>query len=71
MTIKVGDKLSLVPPWEGRYFHFDAIHRLPGNTVLWNGDRRLGEFRDMQVTVAGAQGSLVYAGPRFIVMIEV
>ncbi len=41
-TIKVGDKLSLVPPWQGRYFHFDAVHRLPGNTVLWNGDRRLG-----------------------------
>jgi len=41
-TIKVGDKLSLVPPWEGRYFHFDAVHRLPGDSVLWNGDRRLG-----------------------------
>jgi hypothetical protein len=42
-SIKVGDKLSLVPPWEGRYFHIDAIHRLPGDTVLWNGDRRLGD----------------------------
>jgi hypothetical protein len=42
-TIKVGDKLSLSPPLEGRYFHFDAVHRLPGNTVLWNGDRRLGQ----------------------------
>jgi hypothetical protein len=28
---------------EGRYFHFDAVHRLPGDTVLWNGDRRLGD----------------------------
>lgn len=42
-SIKVGDKLSLVPPWEGRFFHFDAVHRLPGDTVLWNGDRRLGD----------------------------
>ena len=42
-SIKVGDKLSLVAPWEGRYFHFDAVHRLPGDTVLWNGDRRLGD----------------------------
>ena len=42
-TIKVGDKLSLVPPWEGRYIHFDAVHRLPGDSVLWNGDRRLGD----------------------------
>ncbi|HWM87780.1 MAG TPA: hypothetical protein VNO33_18125 [Kofleriaceae bacterium] len=41
--IRVGDKLTLKPPWEGRYFHFDAIHRLPGGTVLWNGDRRLAE----------------------------
>ena len=40
-SLKVGDKLSLEPPWEGRYFHLDAIHRLPGDSVLWNGDRRL------------------------------
>lgn len=39
--IKVGDKLTLKAPWQGRYFHFDAIHRLPGDTVLYNGDRRL------------------------------
>jgi hypothetical protein len=42
-NVRVGDKLSLVPPMEGRYFHFDAVHRLPGDTVLWNGDRRLGD----------------------------
>jgi hypothetical protein len=42
-SVKVGEKMTLEPPWEGRMFHFDAIHRLPGDTVLWNGDRRLGE----------------------------
>ena len=42
-NIRVGDKMSLVPPWQGRYFHFDSVHRLPGDTVLWNGDRRLGD----------------------------
>jgi hypothetical protein len=42
-NVRVGDKLSLVPPWEGRFFHFDAVHRLPGDSVLWNGDRRLGD----------------------------
>jgi hypothetical protein len=42
-SIRVGDKLSLVVPWKGRYFHFDAVHRLPGDTVLWNGDRRLAD----------------------------
>ncbi len=41
--IRIGNKMTLKPPWEGRYFHFDAIHRLPGNTVLWNGDRRLSD----------------------------
>jgi hypothetical protein len=45
-SIRVGDKLSLVPPLEGGYFHFDAVHRLPGDSVLWNGDRRLGEVEN-------------------------
>lgn len=40
-TLKVGDKLALVFPINGRFFHFDAVHRLPGDFVLWNGDRRL------------------------------
>jgi hypothetical protein len=39
--IKIGEKLALVWPQEGRFFHFDAVHRLPGDLVLWNGDRRL------------------------------
>lgn len=41
--VRVGEKMTLKAPWEGRYYHFDAIHRLPGDTVLWNGDRRLGD----------------------------
>lgn len=41
--IRVGDKLSVPAPLDGRYFYFDAIHRLPGDTVLYNGDRRLGD----------------------------
>ena len=40
-SLRVGDKMTCKTPWEGRYYHFDAIHRLPGETVLWNGDRRL------------------------------
>src|SRR5688572_12223274 len=40
-SIKVGEKLALVWPKEGRYFHYDAVHRLPGDFVLYNGDRRL------------------------------
>jgi hypothetical protein len=43
--IKVGEKLSLVPPWPETkpLYHFDAVHRLPGQGVLWNGDRRLSQ----------------------------
>src|SRR5215468_6910312 len=42
-AIKVGEKLSLESPFVGRHYHFDAIHRLPGHSVLWNGDRRLAQ----------------------------
>lgn len=55
-TIRVGDKLTLKPPWEGRYFHFDAIHRLPADTTLWNGDRRLDDTgAAVEVAIAIAQ----------------
>jgi hypothetical protein len=40
-SIKIGEKLALVWPLDGRYYHYDAIHRLPGDFILWNGDRRL------------------------------
>jgi hypothetical protein len=43
LELRVGDKLTIAPPFSGRYFYFDAIHRLPGDTVLYDGDRRLGD----------------------------
>ncbi|MEZ4360407.1 MAG: hypothetical protein R3B48_09515 [Kofleriaceae bacterium] len=43
-VVRIGEKLSLVPPWAGRFYHLDAVHRLPGDAVLWNGDRRLSEL---------------------------
>lgn len=42
-SLRIGDKLTIKPPWEGRYFHFDSIHCLGNGAVLWNGDRRLGD----------------------------
>src|SRR5688500_16810293 len=42
-NIRVGDKLTLTTPFVGRHFHLDSVHRLPGDTVLWNGDRRLSD----------------------------
>lgn len=55
-SIKVGEKLALVWPAEGRFFHFDAVHRLPGNFLLWNGDRRLkdpGDHLEVAQVVSG------------------
>ncbi len=68
-SIRVGDKLSLVSPLEGRFFHFDAVHRLPGDHVLWNGDRRLsdtGSAPEVAVAVAawlkGSSAKNVFLG---------
>ena len=60
-SIRVGDKLSLVPPWDGqRVFHFDAVHRLPGSSlgVLWNGDRRLGDTGSAPEVACAISGAL-------------
>jgi hypothetical protein len=59
-TMKVGDKLSLENPWQGRFFHYDSVHRLPVG-VLWNGDRRLHEPGNAgEVTVAIAEWLKAY-----------
>ena len=55
-SIKVGEKLALVWPAQGRYFHYDAVHRLPGNFTLYNGDRRLkdpGDALEVAQVIAG------------------
>lgn len=39
--IRVGEKLSLAFPHQGRYFHYDSIHRLRDGLYVFNGDRRL------------------------------
>lgn len=44
--LKVGDKLGLVWPLEGRYFHYDSVHRLREGFYLFNGDRRLAQPGD-------------------------
>ncbi len=57
----MGEKLALVWPLDGRFFHFDAIHRLPGDFVLWNGDRRLKDPGDA-TEVARLVASFVKGG---------
>jgi hypothetical protein len=39
--LKIGMKLSIAWPFEGRYFYFDSIHQLAPGTSLVNGDRRI------------------------------
>jgi hypothetical protein len=60
-SIKVGEKLALVWPNPGRFYHFDAIHRLPGDFVMWNGDRRLKDPGDA-AEVAGLVASFLKGG---------
>ena len=45
-SLKVGDKLGLPWPHEGRFFHFDSVHRLREGFYLFNGDRRLSQPGD-------------------------
>jgi len=45
--IKVGNKLSLDWPFEGRMFYLDAVHPLSKETAVINGDRRLGSLSSM------------------------
>ncbi len=39
--IKVGEKLALAWPLDGRFYHFDSVHRLRAGQFVFNGDRRL------------------------------
>lgn len=39
--IKVGEKLALAWPIDGRFYHFDSVHRLREEFYVFNGDRRL------------------------------
>jgi hypothetical protein len=51
-TIKVGEKMGFAWPIDGRFFHFDSLHRLRDNFYLFNGDRRLKDVGHF-ITVAG------------------
>jgi hypothetical protein len=45
--IKVGDKLALPEPFEGRLFYLDAVHPVGGEVAVINGDRRIGGLSSM------------------------
>ena len=42
--LKVGHKLGLPWPFEGRKFYLDSVHPIGNDTVVVNGDRRLGNL---------------------------
>ncbi len=45
--IKVGNKLSLDWPFQGRMYYLDAVHPVGGDVAVVNGDRRLGSLSSM------------------------
>jgi hypothetical protein len=45
--LKVGHKLSLDWPFEGRMYYLDAVHPIGGDAAVINGDRRLGGLSSM------------------------
>jgi len=45
--LKVGEKLALPLPEEGRFFHLDAVHPIGGDVVVINGDRRIGSLSSL------------------------
>jgi len=45
--LRVGNKLSLPWPFEGRMFYMDAVHPLGADVVVINGDRRIGGLSAM------------------------
>lgn len=45
--LKVGEKLTLDPPFAGRVFYFDAVHPLGHRTAIVNGDRRIGYLANL------------------------
>jgi hypothetical protein len=51
-NLKIGDKLGLEWPLEGRFYHYDSVHRLRDGFYLFNGDRRLSQPGDA-MEVAG------------------
>jgi hypothetical protein len=58
--IRVGDKMACAWPLEGRFYHFDCIHRLRDGRYTFNGDRRLKDPGNA-VEVAGLTGEFLKA----------
>lgn len=65
-TIKVGNKLSLDWPLEGRVFHLDAVHPLGPDTFVVNGDRRLGSYSSVVDVAAMVSWFIRQAGDESI-----
>lgn len=54
--LKVGQKLTLDPPFAGRMFYFDAVHPLGQRTAIVNGDRRIGQLANLVDAAALVSG---------------
>jgi hypothetical protein len=54
--IKVGQKLTLDPPFHGRVFYFDAVHPVGHRAAIVNGDRRIGNVANLVDAAALVSG---------------
>lgn len=64
--LKVGEKLALPPPQEGRYYYLDAVHPVGGDAVVINGDRRIGSLSSMVDVAALVSWFVKTAGDKSI-----
>lgn len=64
--IKVGEKLALHWPHDGRHFHFDSVHRLRAGQFVYNGDRRLQHPGDAPDCAGALANFLKGAGARSV-----
>lgn len=60
--LKVGKKLALPWPFEGRCFYFDAFHPLGRRTAVVNGDRRLRQVSSLLDISALVSGFIEHTG---------
>lgn len=66
-NLKVGEKLSLPPVFEGRMYYVDAVHPVVGgDAVVINGDRRIGNISSLVDVAALVSWFVKQAGDQSI-----
>jgi hypothetical protein len=64
--LRVGEKLSLAPTFEGRMYYLDAVHPIGGEAVVINADRRIGSISSMTDVAALVSWFVKEAGDKSV-----